>query len=489
MNVAEYKQKDGVALANLIRKKEVKAEELVQTALLCMKENKHLNACVYHRHEEAIQEVAKVETTSLFAGVPFLLKNSSQALSGAPLTSGSALFKDHRSMQTSHYTKRLQDAGLLMLGYTNAPEFGLKNITEPRLYGATRNPHDPSRSPGGSSGGAAAAVASGIVPFAGASDGGGSIRIPAAFTGLVGLKPTRGRTPVGPGVGRQWQGAAIDFVISRSVRDSARALDVLQIVQPEAAFQTPLYERGYEATLRDAPKKLRIAYTLASPVHTPVSEDAKAAVRKCVRWLASLGHEVEEVQPSIDGVALIQHYYLMNAGEMASLRDRLEQAFGRALLSHELETESWLLSQCGKNVTASAYAQSLLAWDEAAAVMSDFHRTYDLYITPTVAHVAPKIGELTPTVAQEAFWKERVNELRVDEQLHLIYELFLPGLTYTPFTQLANLTGQPAISLPLYKTEEGLPLGVQFMAQKGKDELLLQIARMFEESALWCMGV
>ena len=244
MDKEVYLTHDGVSLANLIKKKEVSPKELVEAAYEQMEAvNPHLNAVVRTRKEKVMEEIDQLHIEEQpFAGVPIVLKDISQAIKGEPLTSGSKLFTDNISKRDSNFVHRLRKAGFLFLGHTNTPEFGLKNITEPEIYGPTRNPWNTNYSAGGSSGGSAASVASGIVPIAGASDGGGSIRIPASFTGLFGLKPTRGRTPVGPGVGRQWQGASIDFVLSRSVRDSAALLDVLQTIQPEAAFHIPLFE-------------------------------------------------------------------------------------------------------------------------------------------------------------------------------------------------------------------------------------------------------
>src|SRR5690625_364507 len=261
------------------------------------------------------------------------------------MTSGAKLLKAMTAEQDSYFVENLREAGFLFMGHTNTPEFGLKNITEPTLHGATRNPWNTDYSPGGSSGGSAAAIASGIVPIAGASDGGGSIRIPASFSGLFGLKPTRGKTPVGPGVGRQWQGASIDFVLSRSVRDSAAMLDLLQVVQPAAAFQTPLFDGKYtEEMKRDFNKPLRIAYTTTSPVGTPVSEDAKAAVEKTVKWLEEQGHHVEEQDNGVDGIQLMKNYFLMTSGEVSMVVSQMEQAMGRAITADDLEIETWLLN-------------------------------------------------------------------------------------------------------------------------------------------------
>ncbi len=352
MNFNEYKQYDGVGLSSLVKERKVKPTEVLQACLDGIATNQQLNAVLSTREEKVFNELETVNHNEPFYHVPFLLKNSSQALEGEEMNGGSGLLKGSIATKTSHYTKRLQKAGFCMMGYSNSPEFGLKNITEPKLYGATKNPLNESYSPGGSSGGAAAAVASGIVPIAGASDGGGSIRIPASFSGLVGLKPTRGRTPVGPGVGRQWQGAAIDFVLSRSVRDSARSLDVLQIHQPEAAFHTPLFEEGFERSLSKRLSPLRIAYSYTSPVGTPVSSEAKQALMETIQYLDSLGHYVEEATPAIDGRSLMEQYYLMNAGEMANVRQRLEQSLNRQLHEEDFETESFVLAEAGKKCSS-----------------------------------------------------------------------------------------------------------------------------------------
>lgn len=487
MDLHTYLTLDATAMAELVKKKETTPAELLALSFQRLAQvNPGLNAFTSTRQDKAPKEL-DFNKTGRFAGVPMALKNISQSLQGEPLTAGSKLLEGTTAKQDSNLVAKLKEAGMSFVGHTNTPEFGLKNISEPELYGPSRNPWNPDYSPGGSSGGSAAAVASGIVPFAGASDGGGSIRIPASFTGLFGLKPTRGRMPVGPGVGRQWQGASIDFALTRTVRDSAALLDILQTVQPEAAFQTPLFPGKYIDVLKEAPKKpLKIAYTLESPVGTPVSEDAKAALMKTVRWLAGAGHEVEEVHNGIDGVRLMQDYYLMNSGEMALLARNLGNAVGRSLTVQDMEIESWLLSEAGKRVSAADYSASLASWDAAAAKMATLHRMYDFYLTPATAFTAPKIGELTHSIeSKEGLLEKWAYAETMADQQEVIYDMFLPSLTYTPYTQLANLTGQPAMSVPVHVSESGLPIGVQFMAQKGEEHRLLQLAGHIEQSDLW----
>ncbi|WP_080873428.1 amidase family protein [Oceanobacillus timonensis] len=486
MQFHEYKNYDATGLAELIRQKDIHPSELVEIAFKRLHAvNPALNITTHHREQAVKKEANHFPVQgAAFSGVPMLMKNISQAIEGEKLTSGSKLLQTQVQKHDSYFVKKFREAGFLFMGHTNNPEFGLKNITEPKLYGPTRNPWNTAYSPGGSSGGAAAAIASGVIPVAGASDGGGSIRIPASFSGLVGLKPTRGRTSVGPGEGRQWQGASIHFALTKSVRDCAAMLDQLQVIESHAAFQTPLFEKGYQNSLSETlPKRMRIAFSTASPVGTEVAADAKKAVLQLVRYLEQSGHMVEEKQPPIDGVQLMRDYYVMNSGEMNAVVRGLEKAMDIPLTAEDMEIESWLLHQAGKSLSAADYTDSLASWDWAAEIMSIFHQTYNFYITPATAFHAPKVGELTMTAQQANEFKTRMAAEK-DKQ-SIIYEMFLPSLTYTPFSQLANLTGQPAISLPLYITDDGLPIGVQIMANKGKEHRLLQLAYEMERSDLW----
>ncbi|QTN01077.1 amidase [Sediminibacillus dalangtanensis] len=482
-----YNQYDAVGLAELVKQRQVKPQELLEHAFQRLEEvNPALNAVIRSRKDKVFKEAEQLDVDAQpFAGVPMALKDISQAMEGEPLTAGSRLLRDNIAKRDSNLVARLRKAGFLFIGQTNTPEFGLKNISEPELYGATKNPWNRNHSSGGSSGGSAAAVASGIVPVAGASDGGGSIRIPASFTGLFGLKPTRGRTPVGPGNGRQWQGASIDFALSRSVRDSAAMLDLLQTFQQEAAFHIPLYEGNYLKDMqKPLRKKYRVAYTTASPVGTPVSKEAETAVHKVARWLEEQGHEVEEMEAPIDGIRLMENYYIMNSGEISAMMAGMEKALDRKMTFDDMEIVSWVLYRAGQNVTAAEYSRSLAEWDTAAAAMADFHKRYDFYITPANAHPAPENGELTHTVeeTEQLLKVESVNKRRQQE---MVYEMFEPSLTYTPHTQLANLTGQPAMTVPVHLSDSGLPMGVQFIAPKGWEVLLLQIAGQLEKTDFW----
>ncbi len=488
MNIKEYIKQDAVGLSDLVKRKEISPSELIDLSEARLDQVKDdLNPVASSRIDQAREEVTNnINLSSPFSGVPFYLKGISQGLKGEPLEGGAKLLKGLVAKQTSYLAQDMLDTGLVCLGHSTTPEFALKNITESELFGPTRNPWHHDYSPGGSSGGASALVASGVVPLAGASDGGGSIRIPASFTSLVGLKPTRGRTSVGPGVGRQWHGAAIDFALTKSVRDSARLLDNLQVVQEAAAFQTPLYTYAYEVEIeRECDWKLSIAYTTESPVATPVTDEAKEAVLNVVKWFEAQGHSVTETDNGIDGKEMMRNYYLMNSGEVSATIKNIEKQMNQNITEKDLEIEAWLLNVAGKSVSAADFSLSLASWDQAAEKMSQFHQTYDFYITPAAASTAPKVGELTQSKENSEKLHEAIMQAKPNKQQEIIYEMFLPSLTYTPFTQLANLTGQPAISVPTHRAQNGLPIGVQIMAKKGADHSLLKIARQLEKSSLW----
>lgn len=488
MKLQEYLKLDATGMAELVAKKEVTPTELFQTGFQQLeKVNADVNGVAHHRKEKVMKEVADNSyPNGSFAGVPVFMKDISQAVSGERLTGGSKLLEKVIAEQDSHFTRKFREAGFLFMGHASTPEFALKNITESQVHGPTRNPWHTDFSPGGSSGGSAALIAAGVVPLAGASDGGGSIRIPASFTSLFGLKPTRGRTPVGPGAGRAWQGAAIDFVLSRTVRDSAAMLDILQVNQPEAAFQAPLFTGSYrEEMKKPISKQLKIAFTKKSPVGTPVSEDAKQTVDKTIKWLEAQGHIVEEKDNGVDGVQLMRDYFIMNSGEMATVMKQLEKGIGRKLTADDVELETWMLHVAGNAVSAVEFSESLSSWDVAAARMAKLHETYDFYITPTTAFPAPKVGELTFPREEQMKWRMLIEEADKGKQQEIIYDLFLPSLTYSPFTQLVNLTGQPAMNLPVHIAGNGLPIGVQVIAPKGKEDQLFQLAYTLEQTELW----
>lgn len=474
--------KDATYWAEQLRNKELSAEELLEeTRKKIEKLNPQYNAVVAYDFLRAKKDL-EVTKKGFFAGVPFPLKMLGQAHVGLPDTASSRLFKDSVAKEDSQYVKQLMKAGLTPFGQTNAPEFGFKNITDSALYGNTRNVWNSAFYPGGSSGGAASSVAAGIFPMAGASDGGGSIRIPASFSGLIGLKMTRGRMPQGPGGYRSWQGASIAGALSVSVRDTAHFMAQMQTVQEAAPYQAPLLDLTRLSNLMKPSKTLKIAFSLTSPITgIELSADAKNAVLQAVKFLETQGHELTEIAFPLDARNLIRSYYAMNAAETFAMLEPWEKEHLRRLSLDELELLSYTLLETGRKAPVSSYIHALDEWDQAAATFEEkVFRQYDLFLTPTTAKTAIKIGEELMT--SETLEKMRqVTEFPFEQQVALIEEAFERSLTFTPYNFISNLTGQPALSLPTYLSpQSGLPLGIQLWGRKNSERMLLELAQVFE---------
>lgn len=488
MSKIPYWHYDGMELSELIRKKEISAQELLEAVIDRIEEvNPAINAVIHKMYDQAREDSEKLSPGE-FAGVPTLLKDITQEIKNEPITSGSKANRDYRASDDSTFVHRLRKTGTIFLGLTNVPEFALMGITEPAHYGPTRNPWNLDYTPGGSSGGAAAAVASGMVPFAGANDGGGSIRIPAAYCGLFGLKPSRGRTAVGQRLGRHWQGASVDHILTRSVRDSAWMLDLIKGYEKGAAFPPPPYDENYlECLEKPVNKKLRIAFSTASPLGTEVDSQCQEAVLKAAKLLEEMGYQVEEKEAPVDGKAIAKSYMTLYFGEVAAAIESLEETLGRKATMGDVEPTTWLLGLMGNATTAKEWVLKLRTWDKAAFAMEEFHEDYDFYMTPTTAFPPAKIGELELKNSEKNLIKliDSFKLASFVKKSGFIDQLIENSLKRTPFTQLANLTGQPAMSVPLHLTEDGLPTGVQFMAAKGREDLLFQLAAGLEQTDLW----
>ncbi|SEM94485.1 amidase [Mesobacillus persicus] len=483
------KELDGLGLAELVKKKEVRPLELTEAAIQRAEAvNPELNAIIHKMYDKARQDAETVDLTRTFAGVPMLLKNITQEVKGEPINSGSRALQDYRSSTDSEYVRRLRKTGSVFIGQTNVPEFALMGITEPELYGPSRNPWNLGHTPGGSSGGSASAVAAGIVPIAGANDGGGSIRIPAAYCGLFGLKPTRGRVPVGPNLGRHWQGASVDHVLTKTVRDSAAMLDELVGYEKGAAFYTPRFDGSYLAELsKPLGKQKRFAFSVNSPLGTEVDPECIEAVMKTVRLLEEMGHEVEEVAAPVDGKKIANSYFTLYFGEVAASIALLEEVLGRKAKFGDVEPTTWVLGLLGKATSAEEFVLSIREWDKAAFTMETFHERYDFYVTPTTAFPPAKIGELEPSGAEKWLMNlaGKTGAGGLLKKAGIVDQLAEKSLLRTPFTQLANLTGQPAMSLPLHLTKDQLPSGVQFIAARGQEDKLFRLAAELEQTSLW----
>lgn len=481
---------DALGLAALVRKGEVRPSELVAEAIRRVERvNGALNAVTTPMYAWAREVGAAYDREpgdGPFAGVPFALKDIGAALAGVPLSAGSAALRRYVPERDSALVARQRAAGLVPVAKTSVPELGLMGVTEPEAFGPTRNPWDVERTPGGSSGGSAALVAARALPFAHASDGGGSIRIPAAYCGLFGLKPTRGRVPAGPYIGEYWDGASVDHAVAVSVRDSAALLDVTRGPDVGAPIALPPPERPYLDEVGRAPGRLRIGFTSRSPIDTPVEAACVRALEDAAALLEGLGHDVEEAEPHVDGAGLVDSYLTMYVGQTAADLRWIADTFG-ASAPKEMELATRALALIGEHYSAADYVVARRRWNDFSRAMGAFHQTYDLLLTPTVAALPARIGATQPTAA-ERFQLEAAVRLRAGGLLvagGMVDELANEHLARTPFTQLANLTGQPAMSVPLWWSEEGLPCGVQFVAPFGDEATLFRLAGQLEAERPW----
>ncbi|KMQ73045.1 amidase [Marinobacter subterrani] len=484
MKQSEYLRYDATALADLVRRGEVSAREVCEAAVeRATRVNGKLNAICYPQFSEALGQ--SFPGQSVFAGVPLLLKDLAQEQAGHPCTYGSRGLKKNVAPVDSEFVRRARQGGLVILGRTATPEFGLKAITESELWGATRNPWNTGLTPGGSSGGSGAAVAAGIVPMAGANDGGGSIRIPAAYNGLFGLKPSRGRISSGPFMGEAWTGASTDHVVSRTVRDSAAMLDVLSGPAAGDPFRISAPEAAYADLMQKSPGSLRIGVFTASPYNTEVAPECVAAVEETARVLENLGHKVEYAAPELDGMALARCYLGLYFGEVSALMAKAREQFGATDSDFELDTR--LIGMLGESMPLSDYVRRRQQWNEFARALGNFFGRFDLYLSPTTAQLPAAIGalETPPHLKLAARLMLRLSAGKLVHRSGQVDQMAMESLARTPFTQLANLTGTPAMSMPTHWSDSGLPVGVQFGAPHGGEAVLLQLAAQLEEASPW----
>ncbi|WP_159649291.1 amidase [Erysipelothrix aquatica] len=447
---------------------DVTPKQLVQASIQAIEQNnKNFNAVVHTRFEAALSESERDFSQTVFKGTPILIKSLGHSLKGEPSTAASCLFKDMKARHTNNFVQAILDLGFIVVGQTNSPEFGFKNITDSKLYGITRNPRNRKTTPGGSSGGAAAALVAGFTPVVAASDGGGSIRIPASYTGLVGLKPTRGSIPTGPYSHRGWQGASMNFFLTQTVTDTELLFEAIKQNTVASPF-------NYVEEKAIPHRPLRVAYSDVSPVGSVVSDDAKTALMQTVQHLESLGHTLVYEAPDYNGMKLMETYYRVNGVETAAMFKEVELSLNRSIQKDDIELMSWVLYHYGLKVTGWEMVDALNYWDRVSDIMHQFHQSYDLYLTPTTAKAAPAVDYVYHT---DAFMKKMVNIEDDANPYQVVWDMFEASLAYTPFTMLANITGQPALSLPVYKNEANEHFGVQLMAGKGNEALLFAISK------------
>ncbi len=469
----DFAHLDATALAELVRSGEVSPVELAEAAIARVETlNPEINAVIHELFEEGRAAAAGELPDGPFKGVPFLFKDIGAGLAGQPFHLGSRVLKDidFRLPLDTYLGQRFRDAGFVTIGKTNVPEFGILPTTEPVAYGPSKNPWDTTRSTGGSSGGSAAAVASGMVAVAHANDGGGSIRIPAAANGLVGLKPTRQRTSEGPLVGDNLSGLTAELVVAKSVRDTASILEAVHGPAPGDPYVAPAPSRPYTDELEADPKGLRIGLMTQQVIPNDVDPAVVAAATRTGELLESLGHSVEQIEPgefaNFDG-AFDTFMVRWMAGQ-AALATRISALAGRELGPDDFEPVTWALIEGGRGKTAADY---LLAVGHhqviSRAVAGWYEGGHDLLLTPTLGELPPPLGTFDADPGGDPIEPMRRAQLT--------------GGFCGPF----NVTGQPAISLPLAESEDGLPIGVQLAAAFGREDLLIAVAAQLERAQPW----
>lgn len=486
---AEYGQYDAVGLAELVDRDEVKPVELVEAAIAQAESiNPQINAVIAKQYDSARRLAASGVSSGPFHGVPILIKDLAM-VEGEVATFGSVFFREFRPPITGEYIKRILAAGFIPVGRTNSPEFGLLPTTEPVLHGPTRNPWNLRYSSGGSSGGAAAATAAGIVPMAHASDGGGSIRIPASACGVFGLKPTRGRMPRYPASSADY--LATDLAVSRSVRDSAALLDAVHGELPGGAYWAAPPDTSFASAVEADPRPLKIAVSTVDFRGSRVHPDCVAAVEATAAVLEANGHTVIEASPDVDGQSMAEAFMavweLMAEGIFQQILDEavkrrsgrmLRRALGdwramkaiaridkRASGMDAFEPFTWKLADLSRRRTAAAYASVQVELQEVSYRVAAFLEEFDFHLTPTLGSPPVRLGEID----QHARWEDLLDQL----------------FAYVAFTPVANFSGMPAMSVPTFWNEAGLPVGVHFMSRFGSEAMLLSLAGQLERAVQW----
>jgi amidase/6-aminohexanoate-cyclic-dimer hydrolase len=463
----EYERYDGLGLAELVASGQIAAREVLEAAIeRVARRNPSLNAVVGPLYDQARAAVRSGLPRGPFTGVPYLLKDLGAQLAGAVTTCGSAFFRDAVAARDSELVIRLKRAGLVLFGKTNTSEFGLSTSVEPRLFGPARNPWDRERSAGGSSGGAAAAVAGGMLPMAHATDGGGSIRIPASACGLFGLKPTRARTPVGPDLGESWNGAGIAHAVTRTVRDSAALLDATCGAEVGDPYPAPPRERPYLAEVSADPRALRIAVTAKAWNGQPVDPECAAAVAAAAKLCAELGHRVDEARPEWDEEARAAASRVIISAHVRAQLDEREDELGRPATADDLERRAWSTAEYGREKTAADYALAIRATHRVGRALGRFFEEWDVLLTPTMCRPPHRLGVLS--------------------LMNPDGKTFSGALLGTvAFTSPFNGSGHPAMSVPLHTSKDGMPVGVQFVGRYGAEATLFQLAGQLERARPW----
>lgn len=460
-NFNEILELDALGQKELLDQKQISPVELSEFYISRIEKfNPKLNAVIYTMFDEALDKVKnKTYSDGPLAGMPFLIKDLN-SIKGHPTTNGSKLMKDYIANESEPLIQRYENAGLIFLGKTNTPEFGFLPTTEPELFGPTNNPWDLERSPGGSSGGAAAAVAAGLIPFAHASDGGGSIRIPSTACGLFGFKPSRGMMPYSPYVNH----LSINHAVTRSVRDSAFLLDVTKGGAPTDNYPTADRGQSFFQALKEKPRKLKIAYTADFNGQVALDDVTRKAFEHSVEVVKSLGHEVVEVSPQFNHEFFADSFIKAWVATGAIVIKHLAMLVGKEINRENLDPLSLSVYEEGKKLTAEQYEEARVFLQMEGQKLLAFHREYDVLLTPVLSKEPVKTGSIQTAEA---------------------YEFLDNFVNYVSFTPIANATGQPAMSVPLYWTENDIPIGAHFTGRIGDDATLFQLAYQLEQENPW----
>jgi amidase len=459
---------DALAQAELIRRGEVQSIELVEAAIERIgRVNRKINAVVLELFDAARRAARGPLPSAPLAGVPFLLKDFLAELAGVPFTEGTTYLKDYVPTEDSELVRRHKRSGLIYVGKTNTPELAVGPTTEPRLFGPTRNPWDPSRTAGGSSGGAGAAVASGMVAIAHGNDAGGSIRVPAACCGVFGLKPTRGRNPLGPHYGDLMSGLVAEHALTRSVRDSAALLDATAGPELGDPYWAPPPARRYLDEVGAPPGRLRIAFTARTLTGGEIHAESVAAVRDAAQLCASLGHEVVEAAPTIDAERFFLAFTSVLASGFTWAIDDWTRRTGRTPTEELFEPFVWAFTGRGRQFTAPDYLLAVQDLQRISREVARFFVDHDVWLTPILGEPPVPLGTFAYQPGMDPFALRR------------------RMAAFTPFTYVANATGQPAMSVPTYWTGAGLPLGTQFIGRFGDEATLFRLAAQIETARPW----
>ncbi len=470
MVFAEYSRYDGLGLAELVRRKEVSPRDLVDSAIDAIERiNPDVNCVVQKLRDRALAEIKTVAPHAPFYGVPFLVKEFGMHFKGMTTSAGSRLARGIKFDADTELMRRCRNAGLITVGTSTTPEMAFNANTEALVYGSTRNPWNLKHSVGGSSGGAGAAVASGIVPIAHANDGGGSIRIPAACNGVVGMKPTRGRTPTGPDAGIFLWGLAIEFVETRTVRDSAALLDAIAGADDGYFYVAAPPQRSFLAAAMTPPGQLKIGVIDRLPGCAKAARENITRLNDTVEVLHDLGHVCEPVKLKYDHEAFNESSVRLWAVTLSYYMEQFAKISGRKINAKTMEAVTLAVYRFGKKVKGVDLEAAMVAQNAVSRAVSAVMRNFDVLLTPGLGREVAKLGELNQNAKgldPMAWWTQ------------MMYD-------YTPFTPLFNTTGQPAMMLPLWQSQANLPLAMQFVASLGAEETLYSLAAQLEQALPW----